>query len=356
MKKTKILKSCLSLFVFFIDELMERRYRAIFCSLLFIFLLVCVLLISEQNISTYPPQSYRALSPAQQFEFLLEPGDDVCPKNESLLLVVYVHSAIDNRQRRELIRPTWASRSIFNRHLRVLFMLGSSTNRELMKQIQFEYDTYRDIVQQTFIDAYRNLTYKGIMALTWISRHCQQAKYILKTDDDMLINMFAIVNHLYILTNVYPNEAWHSTIACLIWKRMRVTRDPTSKWFVSVDEYPYEHFEPYCSGSAYFLTRNLIEPLVQATRYTPFFWIDDYYITGLLPRAIRPSIDINYLHLNSIFVVNVDRVEQRFLSPFGLSSLVFGHMPLSINRLLFIWQHLMRNSQSAYKYLNRTLF
>ena len=135
---------------------------------------------------------------------------------------------------------------------------------------------------------------------------------------------------------------------------MRVTRDPSSKWFVSSDEYPYEHFERYCSGSAYFITQDLIQPFFQATRYIPFFWIDDYYITGLLPRAIRPSVNVNYLYINSLFVVNVDLVEQRFLSPFGLSSLTFGHMPLSVNRLLHIWQHLMTNSQSAHKYLNRT--
>jgi beta-1,3-galactosyltransferase 1 len=192
------------------------------------------------------------------------------------------------------------------------------------------------------------------MALNWISRHCNRVSYILKTDDDMLINMFSILNHLSTLTYLYPTEAWHSTIACLIWTRMRVTRDPSSKWFVTSDEYPYEHFESYCSGSAYFITQDLIQPLFEATRYIPFFWIDDYYMTGLLPRAIRSSMNVKYLYINSLFVVNVDVVEQRFLSPFGLSSLVFAHMPLSVNRLLHIWQHLMTNSQSAHKYLNRT--
>ena len=192
------------------------------------------------------------------------------------------------------------------------------------------------------------------MALDWISRHCQHVPYILKTDDDMLINMFSVLNHLFTLTHVYPTEAWHSTIACLIWKHMRVSRDPSSKWFVSSTEYPYEHFEPYCSGSAYFITQDLVQPLLDATRTIPFFWIDDYYMTGLLPRAIRSVAPVTYLYINSLFVVNVDLVEQRFLSPFGLSSLAFGHMPLSINRLLHIWQHLMTNSDSAHKYLNHT--
>ena len=192
------------------------------------------------------------------------------------------------------------------------------------------------------------------MALDWISRHCNRVRYVLKTDDDMLINMFSILNHLYTLTYVYPNESWRYTIACLMWRQMRVTRDRSSKWFVSSDEYPYEHFASYCSGSAYFITQDLIQPLFETTRSIPFFWIDDYYITGLLPRAIRPTIHVNYLYINSLFVVNVDLVEQRFLSPFGLASLAFAHMPLSVNRLLHVWQHLMINSQSAQKYFNRT--
>ncbi|CAF3574495.1 unnamed protein product [Adineta steineri] len=332
---------------------MNIRYRAVYGSLLFIFLIAWILLIPEQISQSYP-RVYVAIPPAKKFDYILEPGDDICATDEPLLLIVYVHSAIENRHRRESIRLTWASYSTFGKHIRVLFMLGSSQNTELMKQVQFEFDTYRDIVQQTFIDTYRNLTYKGIMALNWISRHCHRVSYILKTDDDMLINMFSILNHLHTLTNVYPTEAWNSTIACLLWTRMRVSRDPSSKWFVSSDEYPYEHYAPYCSGSAYFITRDLIQPLVEATQHIPFFWIDDYYITGLLPRAIQSSVHVNYLYINSLFVVNVDLVEQRFLSPFGLSSLVFAHMPLSVNRLLYVWQNLMSNSHAAQKYRNRT--
>lgn len=195
----------------------------------------------------------------------------------------------------------------------------------------------------------------GIMALDWISRRCNRIPYILKTDDDMLINMFTILNHLYTLTFDYPKETWHLTIACLVWRRMRVTRDPTSKWYVALSEYPYDYFETYCSGSAYFLTQDLILPLYQATQTIPFFWIDDYYMTGLLPRAIHSIVPVQYVYLNSLFVVNVDQVEQRFLSPFGLSSLAFGHMPLSVNRLIHIWHHLVINSNSAQKYFNRTL-
>jgi hypothetical protein len=143
---------------------MGRRYRAIYGSLLFIFLFVWILLTPEQINQSYP-RIHVAIPPAKHFDYILKPGNEICSTDESLLLIVYVHSAIENRHRRESIRSTWASRSIFGKHLRVLFMLGSSENPEIMTQVQFEFDTYRDIVQQTFIDAYRNLTYKGLMKL-----------------------------------------------------------------------------------------------------------------------------------------------------------------------------------------------
>lgn len=138
----------------------RRPYRAIYGSLLFIFLLVWILLTPEQ-INQFDPRVHIAISPAQRFDYVLEPGDEICATDEPLLLVVYVHSAIENLHRRESIRSTWGSRSIFGKHLRVLFMLGSTLNPELMKGVQFEFDTYHDIVQQTFLDTYRNLTYKG---------------------------------------------------------------------------------------------------------------------------------------------------------------------------------------------------
>ena len=140
----------------------RHHYRAIYGSLLFVVLLVWILLTPEQIGQSYP-RVHVANSPAEHFDYVLEPGDEICATDEPLLLVVYVHSAIENRHRRESIRSTWASRSTFGKHLRVIFMLGSHPNPKLMKQAQFEFDTYHDIVQQTFIDTYRNLTYKGMI-------------------------------------------------------------------------------------------------------------------------------------------------------------------------------------------------
>ena len=145
---------------------MDGRQRALYGSLLFVVVLIwlLLLLVPPEHLGRAPTASVRrSRAVASRFDYVLAPGDDVC--NDSLpLLLVYVHSAIEHRHRRDSIRATWASRATFGKHVRVLFMLGSSNNATLMRQARFEFNTYRDIVQQTFIDAYRNLTYKGNIA------------------------------------------------------------------------------------------------------------------------------------------------------------------------------------------------
>ena len=39
------------------------------------------------------------------------------------------------------------------------------------------------------------------MALKWINDYCKNAKFILKTDDDIIVNTFALINHLKLLNN-----------------------------------------------------------------------------------------------------------------------------------------------------------
>lgn len=68
------------------------------------------------------------------------------------------------------------------------------------------------------------------MWLDFASKYCTNAKFILKTDDDILINMFNIRGHLEYL-NKYSiiNDR---TILCKLYddRTMPVIRDPKNKW------------------------------------------------------------------------------------------------------------------------------
>merc|ERR1711894_270919 len=97
-----------------------------------------------------------------------------------------VASAVDHQSRRDAIRETWAS-SLEKINSKVIFLLGQG--RDKQSKIQDESTLYKDIVQEDFEDTYHNLTLKTIMGLKWMAIFCPQAEFVLKTDDDIYVNV-----------------------------------------------------------------------------------------------------------------------------------------------------------------------
>jgi hypothetical protein len=279
------------------------------------------------------------------FKYLLNPGDQVCRPvgNQSVFLLVYVHSAPQNFKRRLSLRETWAKRSMF-RDMRIVFMMGYVEEKKLKDLLLLESNTYNDIVQEDFIDAYKNLTYKGIMSMKWISQHCPQTKYILKVDDDMLTNVFILMRHLYSLDK--HNIVKSNSIMCLVWIGMVVMREKDSKWYLSKEEFGKDVFDKYCSGSAYLLTNDLPKRMFERSKYIKFFWVDDYYMTGLLARGVNAS----YVFFNSLYIINTGLVEQRFLGKTGPYT-VFGHLPGALSKVYTLWDYILSTQLNMFPHL-----
>ena len=47
----------------------------------------------------------------------------------------------------------------------------------------------RPIQLAFFQDSYHNLTLKTVMGLKWVKDHCSQARFVMKTDDDIFVNL-----------------------------------------------------------------------------------------------------------------------------------------------------------------------
>ncbi|CAF1228158.1 unnamed protein product [Rotaria sordida] len=279
------------------------------------------------------------------FSYILNPGYFICNTNNTpVYILVYVHSGPTNYQRRIVIRETWATQTLFS-DLRLIFMIGKTLDDNIMKAIKYENEIYQDIVQEDFIDAYKNLTYKGIMALKWISIYCSHAKYILKVDDDIVVNTFTLINHLKFLDKFNPNR--EQTILCLLWQAMNVMRDSKSKWYLSKEDFPFERFPPYCSGSAYIFTGDMAAKMYNASLYIPFFWVDDYYITG----AVASAANVTYTQLGSLYTIPEQIAHSRFMSSKAFYTIMFGHFPGSMNNMREIWRRILLNQK--YKYPTR---
>jgi hypothetical protein len=97
------------------------------------------------------------------FKYIINPAEKICGDNqgEHLLLIAFVPISVGNFAGRQLIRQTWSNPlTIKNANMKLVFMLGNTVNSTLIKEVQFESELYDDIVQEDFVDAYKNLTLK----------------------------------------------------------------------------------------------------------------------------------------------------------------------------------------------------
>ncbi len=81
------------------------------------------------------------------------------------------------------------------------------------------------------------------MAMKWAANSCHGTKFFLKVDDDLLVNMYALLPFL----RTYPQPV-NNSIYGLPQLKSEVIRDPKRKVFLSKNDYPNDFFPPYCSG------------------------------------------------------------------------------------------------------------
>ena len=147
--------------------------------------------------------------------------------------------------------------------------------------------TYRDIIQEDFVDSYNNLTLKTIMAFKWASLKCTVAKFFMKTDDDMFVNLNslkdAVTKYSFVLEKGIGGYC-------------NLSREPirskTEKWSVTYEMYPNKLYPPYCSGTGYVTSMNVVEKVYKVSKDVPFIYLEDVYVSLCLNR-----LGLNATHL-----------------------------------------------------------
>ncbi|XP_063442978.1 beta-1,3-galactosyltransferase 1-like [Mytilus trossulus] len=208
----------------------------------------------------------------------------VCKSNGAKFdpfLLFVVKSDVNQIAHREAIRKTWGNTS--NPGIKLVFILGYSP---LMKPfIQMESNMYKDIIQQDFVDAYQNNTLKTIMAFSWVSTHCSDAKYIFFVDDDYIVNTKYIWDHL----NRLYRAKKRSVFLGHVWKNAKPSRNAKSKWFITKGEFKDDFWPPYASGGSLVLTIDIIDKLLTQFKFMKPMFIDDVYI-GLACKELKISL------------------------------------------------------------------
>ena len=69
----------------------------------------------------------------------------------------------------------------------LVFIVGLQEDK--MADLEEESDQNGDLVITEHLDSYNNLTLKTLAAFDWMLTFCPQTEYLLKTDDDMFIQV-----------------------------------------------------------------------------------------------------------------------------------------------------------------------
>ncbi|XP_041356773.1 beta-1,3-galactosyltransferase 1-like [Gigantopelta aegis] len=210
---------------------------------------------------------------------------NVCTNVSNLKFLIIVHTSTDHFQRRRIMRETWANKNIFKTvNLRIVFFFGLTKDKTTQELIENESIVYGDVVQGDFLDTYHNLTHKGVLAYRWTQDFCQQAEMIVKVDDDVFLNVFIL------LETYYPKfQSNNRSILChFVRKNKSAIHRNRTKWIVDKHLFSGFAFYPvnHCLGYIVLISRDLIRPMYRASFLTPFFWVDDVYLYGLLPNKV----------------------------------------------------------------------
>lgn len=118
---------------------------------------------------------------------------DLCSTTTNLYIINLVGVGPGEEEDRNRIRKLWGNTHWFNMTgFRTVFVLGVSSSSEQMERVYRESERYRDIIQFDFKDSYHNLTLKTLCGMHWVRNYCKSPTWVLKSDVDVLINIFEL--------------------------------------------------------------------------------------------------------------------------------------------------------------------
>ncbi|KAL0268796.1 UNVERIFIED_CONTAM: hypothetical protein PYX00_010611 [Menopon gallinae] len=218
------------------------------------------------------------------------PNIELCPDfGRWLQVVIVITSAPKHAEARSAIRQTWGHYQL-RKDVAIAFIVGRSPDVK-ESVIREENDLYGDIILANFVDSYNNLTLKTVSILEWVDNYCGQAKFVLKTDDDMFINIPKLLqfigNHLKDKRKIFGKLA----------KKWKPIRKKTSKYYVSVKQYRNSLFPDFTTGPAYLMTSDVIHDLYMTALEKTYLKLEDVYTTGIVAQEEK----IQRVHVNEFF-------------------------------------------------------
>lgn len=231
-----------------------------------------------------------------EFRYTAEgPPECTLKDSKDIFLVVAVTTYYGNKLARDAIRQTWGSVTDYRGHnIQTIFVFGKDSSATNNEALMAEHRQYNDILQSNFTEKYKHLTEKSLSLLQWFTTKCSKAKYLLKVDDDTFVHVFRTVDHL-----ISVERTDFIGGACLTPMPFRSSHH---KYYASRDMYPLDYYPTYCMGPSYVLSQSSAQKLLQASKNTKYFYLEDIYITGMCRKVAA----LSYTHIPG-FIVGPDQ-------------------------------------------------
>ena len=141
-----------------------------------------------------------------------------------------------------------------------------------------------------------------------MTQNCENAKYVLRTDDDQAIDTLHLPTYLnhYIGDSKTENERFY---LCYALNETEPKRDPDNKWYVSNQDYPAAYYPEYCCGWAYVTNIPTIRSILGKT-YTVKLQAEDPIQFGtILSKGLITYLNTKItLHKKSGTVQNIRKI------------------------------------------------
>ena len=197
----------------------------------------------------------------------------VCVQHTDVLLLVVINSVFAHLDRRTVIRDTWSRKKNYhNSFVHVLFFLTKSENQHVQESIERENELYRDIVQYSnSITDHYNLTLKTTLAGEWSNKFCPDAKYVLVSDDNIVLDVFKILPYL---REHMKSDVRSENIALCHYRSSGKEVMPINN-LIQLDKY-----RNFCSNEAYVASPKVLDQLYLTLRLNNFvnqdyLWLSD---------------------------------------------------------------------------------
>ncbi|XP_058127966.1 beta-1,3-galactosyltransferase 5-like [Anopheles ziemanni] len=250
---------------------------------------------SSSSSSSVVPQKPQTAAPEPDGEKVIKTRDlyhsghlpdaacvtNLCPNNGTdVTLLILVTSAPTHREQRLAIRQSWGHYGS-RRDISIGFIVGQTNEARVEDQLAAESYMYSDLIRGNFIDSYRNLTLKTISLLEWTKLHCPNASFLLKTDDDMFINVPKLLQFME------SHNSQRRTIFGRLAKKWKPIRNKKSKYYVSPEQYYPPVFPPFTTGPAYLITADIIGEMFEKSLSQTYLKLEDVYTTGIVAQLLN---------------------------------------------------------------------